>query len=168
MTLTAGTPASRRLTAEGIAMRAAILALVAFLLLAIACPLATLLSKSVQDGEGRFVGLANYARYFSTPALVDSLWNSTWVAALSTLLVVPPAFIYAYAIARACIPGKSLFTALALLPLFAPSLLSAISLIYIFGNQGLLKGWLMGGTIYGPFSKAEAEDLARQINRSLR
>jgi len=25
-----------------------------------------------------------------------------------------------------------------------------------------------GGTIYGPFSKAEAEDLARQINRSLR
>jgi hypothetical protein len=25
-----------------------------------------------------------------------------------------------------------------------------------------------GGTIYGPFSKTEAEDLARQINRSLR
>ena len=159
MTLTAGTPARRRLTAEGIAMRAAILALVAFLLLAIASPLATLLSKSVQDGEGRFVGLANYAHYFSTPSLVDSLWNSTWVAALSTLLVVPPAFIYAYAIARACIPGKSLFTALALLPLFAPSLLSAISLIYIFGNQGLLKGWLMGGTIYGPIGIVMAQVL---------
>ena len=38
-----------------------------------------------------------------------------------------------------------LFCALAMLPLFAPSLLSAISLIYIFGNQGFLKGWLMGG-----------------------
>src|SRR5262249_40086094 len=109
MTLTVGIPARRRLPAEGTAMRAAILAWVAFLLLAIACPLATLLSKSVQDGEGRFVGLANYAHYFTTPALVDSLWNSTWVAALSTLLVVPPAFVYAYAIARACIPGKSLF-----------------------------------------------------------
>ena len=159
MTLTAGTPARRRLTAEGIAMRAAILALVAFLLLAIACPLATLLSKSVQDGEGRFVGLANYAHYFSTPSLVDSLWNSTWVAALSTLLVVPPAFMYAYAIARACIPGKSLFMALAMLPLFAPSLLWAISLIYIFGNQGLLKGWLLGGTIYGPIGIVMAQVL---------
>ena len=47
-------------------------------------------------------------------------------------------------------PVKGLFYGLALLPLFAPSLLSAISLIYIFGNQGFLKGWLMGGSIYGP------------------
>jgi iron(III) transport system permease protein len=29
-------------------------------------------------------------------------------------------------------------------------LLPAISLIYLFGNQGLLNSWLMGGTIYGP------------------
>ena len=39
---------------------------------------------------------------------------------------------------------------MALLPLFAPSLLSAISFIYIFGNQGFLKSWLMGATVYGP------------------
>jgi hypothetical protein len=32
----------------------------------------------------------------------------------------------------------------------------------------LLAFYERGGTIYGPFSKAEAEDLARQINRSLR
>jgi iron(III) transport system permease protein len=47
--------------------------------------------------------------------------------------------------------------ALALLPLFAPSLLSAISLIYIFGNQGFLKGWLMGGTVYGPIGIVMAQ-----------
>ena len=34
--------------------------------------------------------------------------------------------------------------------MFAPSLLSAISLIYLFGNQGLLKDALMGASIYGP------------------
>ena len=44
---------------------------------------------------------------------------------------------------------KGLFHAVALLPIFAPSLLSAISLIYLFGNQGLLKGLLFGGSIYG-------------------
>ena len=49
----------------------------------------------------------------------------------------------------ACRPS-GLFMALALLPLFAPSLLSAISLIYIFGNQGFLKSWLMGASVYGP------------------
>jgi iron(III) transport system permease protein len=155
----AALPEKRRLAAEEMVMRAAILAFVAFLLLAIAFPLATLLAKSFQDGEGRFVSLANYARYFTTPALVGSLWNSTWVAVLSTVLVVPLAFVYAYALTRTRMPGKPAFMALALLPLFAPSLLSAISLIYIFGNQGFLKGWLMGATIYGPIGIVMAQAL---------
>jgi len=150
MTLAVGLRSARRLSAEDIVMRAAILALVAFLLIAIALPLAALFSKSFQDGEGRFVGLANYVRYVSTPALVASLWNSFWVAALSTAIVVPLAFLYAYGLTRTCLRAKGFFLAVALLPLFAPSLLSAISLIYIFGNQGFLKSWLLGGSVYGP------------------
>jgi len=143
-------PPRRRISAETIVMRAGILALLAFLLLALALPLATLLAKSFQDSEGRFAGLANYARYFATPTLVASLWNSFWVAAVSTAIVVPAAFLYAYGLTRTRMPAKPLFMALALLPLFAPSLLSAISFIYIFGNQGFLKSWLMGASVYGP------------------
>ena len=72
------------------------------------------------------------------------------VAALTTLIVVPIAFAYAYALTRSTMPAKGLFYSTALLPLFAPSLLSAISLIYFFGNQGFLKSWMFGGSIYGP------------------
>ncbi len=135
---------------EALLMRAGISLLVAILLLAIALPIGVLLVKSFQDRTGSFVGLANYTRYFSTPLLVKSLWNSFWVSALSTGIVVGLAFGYAYALSRTKMPGKALFTAIAMLPLFAPSLLSAISFIYIFGNQGFLKSWLLGGTIYGP------------------
>jgi len=142
--------APRRLSAEDVVMRVAILALVAFLVIFIALPLATLLSKSFQDSAGRFIGLANYARYFSTPSLVASLWNSFWVAVVATIIVVPLAFLYAYGLTRTRMRAKGLFLALALLPLFAPSLLSAISFIYIFGNQGFLKNWLMGASVYGP------------------
>jgi iron(III) transport system permease protein len=39
-------------------------------------------------------------------------------------------------------PLKALFRGITLIPLLAPSLLSAISLIYWFGNQGTLKGWM--------------------------
>jgi len=120
------------------------------LLLIIALPLGSLLAKSFTDTDGAFVGLANYRRYFSTPALVQSLWNSIWVSALTTVIVIPLAFGYAHAITRTTMPAKPLFMAIALLPLFTPSLLSAISFIYIFGNQGLLKGWLFGATVYGP------------------
>src|SRR5262249_34728649 len=100
-----------------------------------------------------------YARYFATPTLVASLGNSLAVAGLATAIVVPLAFLYAYGLTRTCMPVKNLFVALALLPLFAPSLLPAISLIYIFGNQGFLKGWLMGASIYGAIGIVMAQAL---------
>jgi iron(III) transport system permease protein len=106
-------------------------------------------SKSVQNANGEFVGLANFIRYVETPSLVRALFNSVQVALLTTAIVVPLAFVYAYALTRSCMPFAGLFMALALLPIFAPSLLSAISLIYLFGNQGLLKSWMFGGSIYG-------------------
>jgi iron(III) transport system permease protein len=129
------------------------------LLVIVALPLWILLSKSFQDQNGGFVGLRNYAIYFSTPSLFASLINSVTVAALATAIVVPLAFAYAYALTRSRMPGKGLFYAAALLPVFAPSLLSAISLIYIFGNQGFLRGLLMGAPIYGPVGIVVAEVL---------
>lgn len=129
------------------------------LLLIIAVPLATLLSKSFESVDGAFVGLSNFALYFSTPTLVASLVNSVVVASLATAIVVPLAFVYAYALQRSCIPGKGFFYAAALLPIFAPSLLSALSLVYIFGNQGFLKDLLGDVSFYGPVGIVVAEVL---------
>jgi iron(III) transport system permease protein len=119
------------------------LLLVALLLLVfLALPLATILLQALQGRQGQFVFLANFIAYARTPALLQSLWNSLWVSALVTLLTVPLAFGFAYALARSCMPCKPLFRGITLIPLLAPSLLSAISLIYWFGNQGVLKSWL--------------------------
>lgn len=142
-------PVVSRIARDEWVMRIGIVLLVAWLMLIIALPLWSLLSKSFQNANGEFVGLANYVRYFSTPTLFGSIFNSVGVAIVTTVIVIPLAFTYAYALTRSCMPFKSLFYAGALLPLFAPSLLSAISLIYLFGNQGLLKGLLFGGSIYG-------------------
>src|SRR3954466_9980875 len=131
----------------------------AVLVIIVALPLWTLLSKSFQDTHGGFVGLRNYAIYFSTPSLFVSLLNSLFVAARSTAIVVPLAFVYAYGLTRSCMPAKGLFYAAALLPIFAPSLLSALSLLYIFGNQGFLRQLLMGASIYGPIGIVIAEVL---------
>jgi iron(III) transport system permease protein len=159
VTLAAAPPIAvkRRLSRDDVISGFALIGLVAFLLLVIATPLGLLLSKSFQNGKGEFVGLSNYVVYFSTPTLVASLWNSIWVALLTTAIVIPISFGYAYALSRTCMPAKGFFYAIALLPLFAPSLLSAISFIYIFGNQGFLKSWLMGGTIYGPIGIVMAQ-----------
>jgi iron(III) transport system permease protein len=76
----------------------AALALVALALLAfLAAPLLTLLQKAVEDGDARFVGLANFIAYAKTPALLQSVWNSLWVSLLVTAYTVPTAFLFAYA-----------------------------------------------------------------------
>ena len=119
------------------------LAAVALLLLAfLAAPLAAILLKSVQDSNDQWVGLKNLSDYARTPALLQSLWNSLWVSALVTVITVPLAFGFAYALTRSRMRFKKLLRGITLIPLLAPSLLSAISLIYWFGNQGVLKGWL--------------------------
>ena len=47
----------------------AILALIGlYLVVTLALPLGIMLAKSVQDSKGDFVGLANFSRYFGTPA----------------------------------------------------------------------------------------------------
>jgi iron(III) transport system permease protein len=119
----------------GAALGVSALLLVTFL----ALPLAAILLQSLEDAKGRFVGLANFAAYARSPALLQSLVNSLWVSALVTGITVPLAFAFAYALRRTCMPARGLFRAITLLPLLAPSLLSAISLIYWFGNQGVLK-----------------------------
>jgi iron(III) transport system permease protein len=119
---------------------AVLLLIAALLLLFLAAPLAFILLQSFEDKNGAFVGLANFTSYLKTPALLQSLWNSVWVSALVTAITVPLAFVFAYALTRSCMPFKGLFRTLTLIPLLAPSLLSAISLIYWFGNQGAAKG----------------------------
>jgi iron(III) transport system permease protein len=121
----------------------AVLLLVAIVLLVfLAAPLLAILLKAVEDAQGRFVGLANFIAYAKTPALLDSLWNSVWVSTLVTLVTLPTAFVFAYALTRSRMRFRKLARTITLVPLLAPSLLSAISLIYWFGNQGVLKTWL--------------------------
>ncbi len=140
------------------------LALIALALLAfLAAPLLAILLQALQGREGEFVWFANFIDYAQTPELLNSVWNSLWVSTTVTLITLPLAFAFAYALTRSCMPLKSLFRGVTLIPLLAPSLLSAISLIYWFGNQGVLKDWMQGlgiEQIYGAPGIVLAECIA--------
>src|SRR5690349_8806746 len=147
---------------DELVQRIAIALLVVWLAVTVLLPLAVLLAKSFQDTSGKWVGLANYIRYFSAAdmwelhvgavglvSLPRPLWNSLFVAALTTIIVLPLAFVYAYALTRSRMPMKGLFQAVSLVPVLAPSLLPAIALVYLFGTQAIFKSWFPDGTIYG-------------------
>lgn len=143
------TTVTLRATGSDRVAHAALLVVAAVLLVFLAMPLLAILQQSLQNADGRFVGLANFIGYAKTPQLLQSLWNSLWVSALVTVIVVPLAFGYAYALKRSRMRFKPVFRGITLIPLLAPSLLPAISLIYWFGNQGALKGAFGIESIYG-------------------
>jgi iron(III) transport system permease protein len=141
-----------RLSRDDVIARGVLVAVVAFLVLFLLAPMAAIFVRAVQDNNGNFEGLAHFVAYLKTPALLGAIWNSVWVAATVVLISVPMAFVFAYALTRSCAPLKGTFRLIALIPLLAPSLLSAIAFIQWFGNQGVLKpmlAWFGVSTIYG-------------------
>lgn len=132
-------------------LHSGVLAIVAAVMVVfLVIPLWAILSRSVLDGSRSFVGLSNYVTYVTTPALFQVAQNSLFIATLCATLVIVLAFLYAFALTRTCMPFKPFFRVVALVPILAPSLLPGIALIYIFGNQGFLRDWLFGASIYGP------------------
>ncbi|HEX9570034.1 MAG TPA: putative 2-aminoethylphosphonate ABC transporter permease subunit [Rhodospirillales bacterium] len=143
-------PVRAKVSRDDWVLRGVMVVVAALLAVSIVLPLYALLSKSFHDADGKFIGFANYQSYFSNPALFQSIENSVTVTVVATAITVVLVFLYAYGLTRTCMPMKSLFKGIALIPILMPSLLPAISLVYFFGNQGVIKGLLMGETIYGP------------------
>lgn len=140
-----------------------LIAIVLILLIGLIGPLIAILMQAILPEGSDGVALQAFANYLTSPALLQSLWNSVWVSLLVTALVIPLAFTFAYALTRSCMPAKGWFRMVTLLPLLAPSMLSAISLIYWFGNQGVARSiWLALGFdgIYGPSGIVLAECFA--------
>jgi iron(III) transport system permease protein len=141
-----------KLAFESLVARGGVLLLVLALGLFLALPLGAILWRALLDRDGRFAGLANFATYFAAPSFSASVGSTLAFAALTTLLTVPLAFLFAYAMQRACLPYRTLWRNIALIPILAPSLLPALSFVYLFGNQGWLNfmlPWFGLDSIYG-------------------
>ncbi|WP_240939359.1 putative 2-aminoethylphosphonate ABC transporter permease subunit [Diaphorobacter sp. HDW4A] len=147
----AQTPQTSPVNWERIWLGVLVFAMLAVLLLTVALPVGALLGHSFWTNDRTFSGLSQYIAYAQTPGVARSLFNSLWLSAASASICVALAYVYAYGVMRTCMPLARFFRAIALVPLLAPSLLMAISLIYLFGTQGILKSLLMGSTAYGPF-----------------
>ncbi|WP_428161682.1 putative 2-aminoethylphosphonate ABC transporter permease subunit [Desulfobacter sp.] len=137
--------------------RVLILLALVWLIVVVVLPLGTLLLKSLSDNQGNFAGLANFVAYFKSPSLSRSIGNSLMVAFATTAIAVSLGFAFSWCLTRTCMPAKWLFKSLALMPLFAPTLLNGIALIYLFGRKGLITTGFFGAIpgiklpLYGSF-----------------
>ena len=133
--------------------------LTAFFVIFLVLPLGTLFIQAFLDKSGSFVGFLQFQEYLSSGAMLQSVKHTIFIASISTLLSVTIAFFFAYAISRKCIPGKKILNYIARLPLYAPTMLLGIGLIYLFGNKGILTTMGWSCTLYGKTGIIMAESL---------
>ncbi|WP_117232414.1 putative 2-aminoethylphosphonate ABC transporter permease subunit [Vibrio maerlii] len=138
-----------RLSKDNVVLFGLLAGLSTLMILFILMPMWAMMTKSVQNSDGEFVGLDNFVTYFSSASLWNSVTNTFTVGLIVTAVVGVLAFGYAYALTRSCMPFKGLFQVLGTAPILAPSLLPAISLIFLFGNQGIAKQVIGGHSVYG-------------------
>lgn len=115
-----------------------IVAIVLLLGSAVLMPLFALFSQVFINEQQQFAGFSLIMEYLSSPSLLQSLTHKMTVAVMSSIFTVSLAFLYAYGVTRISLRGKTWLKYIALLPLFAPSMMHGIALTYLFGNQGVI------------------------------
>lgn len=147
------------MTAEDFMKGIAIYAVAVFLLLFLVFPLGTLFIKAFQDKNGAFCGLSQFVRYFESKTLIYSISNTFFIAIASTVISVGTAFFFSYALTRKSVPFKGFFRYVCMIPIFAPTMLLGIALIYLFGNKGVLTGLGLVIPLYGKVGIIIAESI---------
>jgi len=138
-----------------------ILAAILFLLLAIFLlyPILAVLIKSVKDPEGWT--LAYYLKFFVKGYYFQSLINTLLLGVINTIVCLIVGFCMAYLSTRGPMALRKPLKLLTLLPLIAPPYLFAISLIILFGRNGVLTNALgLNWSIYGFSGVVIAQTLA--------
>jgi putative spermidine/putrescine transport system permease protein len=96
------------------------------------------------------VSLRWFAKFFSSPDFMNSLWLSLRVAAVVVVLATVVGALAALAIARGNLPGARLMTAAFLSPLMLPAILTGLALFQVFMLAGIgrpLWGLVVGHTL---------------------
>jgi iron(III) transport system permease protein len=123
----------------------AFLVVLLFLSLAlfVAYPLLSVLVKSLQSDEGTFT-FGNYTRFLTFKYLRSSLWNSLTTGFATAAASVAVGYAAAFTITRTSIRWKKALHLLFILPIISPPFTSALSILMLFGANGLITRGLLG------------------------
>ncbi|SFB08737.1 iron(III) transport system permease protein [Lentibacillus halodurans] len=125
----------------GFAILTVILAV--FILLFIVSPVFAVLLKSFGMGTGALT-MDYYSEFFSTSFYLKSLLNSISAALISTGIVTFLSIAVSLYVTRSQSFVAKSYRGAALLPLVAPPFIFSLSLIILFGRNGIITQWLDG------------------------
>jgi iron(III) transport system permease protein len=116
------------------------------ILLFIVTPVFAVLLKSIGMGTGNLT-LSYYQNFFHQSYYLNSLMNSMKAAFISTIVVVLLSVIVSLYVTRSHSFLSKSYRGIALLPLVAPPFIFSLSLIILFGRNGVITNFL--GDLFG-------------------
>lgn len=94
----------------------------------------------------------NWIRVLQNTQYLRALWGSVQLGIFTATLSTLVGFLFAFVITRTAVKGKKFLTTMATLPVISPPFSLTLSIILLFGNNGLITRQLLGLTgfsIYG-------------------
>lgn len=136
-----------------------IVLLFAALAIFVVVPLARVLAVSF-EGEGGGWSAGNYALLVGRPLYVNALRDSVEVAAAVGVISVALGYLVAFVLLRTRVPLRRSLHMLTMLPIISPPFVTAVSIVLLFGFNGLVTRGILGlngFNIYGFFGVALAQ-----------
>ncbi|MFY8216371.1 MAG: ABC transporter permease [Chthoniobacterales bacterium] len=112
-------------------------------------PIVETLSGAFHE-PGKGFTLAYIVEVFRNPIYLEGLWNSLLMGVFSTLLAIGIALPLAFLADRFLFPGKTILSALILIPMILPPFVGAIGVKQILGQMGALNALLQSMGLMDP------------------
>ena len=112
--------------------------LMAYALIFVLYPILIVVIESFKDPTTNVFTVSNYVKFFSDPYYYRCLANSLLAAILTVLVTSLIGIPLAYILSRYRLAGKTLYTALSLLPILLPPYVGAFAFIILFGKMGVV------------------------------
>lgn len=114
-------------------------------------PMFRVVELSFTDGEDAFT-LSNLMYVLGSRSYRAVFTNSLKLAAITAFFATLAGYLFAYACTRTKMPGRRFFNTLIHLPIISPPFILALSIIFLFGRQGIITKGLFGiknNNVYG-------------------
>jgi iron(III) transport system permease protein len=113
------------------------------LLIFVVLPIFNVLKMGVTNGEDRF-SFINFIEILASSAERTTFFNSIKLGVVVAVIATIMGYLFAFAITRTEMKGKRFFKAIATLPIISPPFILSLSIIFLFGRQGLITRGLLG------------------------
>ena len=120
-----------------------IIPLTIFFTIIVFIPFIRIIAGSLLISETKSLGLQNYVKLITTGSIVRSIKNSFLLSLWSTLIAGTIGFFFAYAISKRRERWRNLLVTINTLPLTISAVVTAYGFLVVFGDSGLVNGFLM-------------------------